>query len=114
MVKLNKSLLTELVNQCKTIKGKKDRVQWPERVLDYLERNFYLLPKDLVALRYVWRKGLFGELPTRYIIIYDHERACEHGIVIKGYHDLDNYPDLVLFRGNVFPNGIVQLKIAHT
>ena len=104
MVKLNKSLLTEVVNQCKATKGKNDRVQWPERVIDYLKKNFYLLPKDLVALRYVWRKRLFGKLPARYIIIYDYARACEHGIVIKGYRDLDKYPDLVLFEDNVFPD----------
>ena len=90
-----------------------NHVQWPEHVLDYLERNFHLLPQDLAGLRYVRRRGSFGKLPTYYIRIYDWARACKDGIVVDRYHDLDNYPKLVLFQGNIFENGAVQFTRVH-
>lgn len=106
-------LLTKAAELGKSSIASNSHLQWPEKVLDYLERNFHLLPKDLAPLRYVRRRGSFGEFPTYYIRIYDWARAYEHGIVVNCYHDLDNYPELVLFKGNIFENGTVQLIRVH-
>ena len=102
-------LLTKAAGLGTSAVASNNHVQWPEHVLDYLERNFHLLPQDLADLRYVRRRGSFGELPTYYIRIYDWARACEHGVAVNRYHDLDSHPTLVLFKGNLFENGTVQL-----
>ena len=85
-------------------------LQWPENVLAYLEKKFWLLPRDMVALRCVRRRGSFGGLPANFIRICDQAMACEQGIIIKGYRDLDKHPDLVLFEGHIFQDGTVHLR----
>ena len=89
---------------------RKVRVQWPENMLDYLEREFHLLPKDMVALRCVRRRGSFGGVPASFVRICDEVRASERGVTVRSYRDLDKYPELVLFEGHVFPGGTVYLE----
>ncbi len=89
---------------------RKHRVQWPENMLDYLEKEFHLLPKDMVALRCVRRRGSFGGVPANFVRICDQVTASERGIMVRGYRDLDKHPELVLFEGHVFSGGMVCLK----
>ena len=85
-------------------------VQWPKNVLAYLEKEFHLLPKDMAALRCVGHRGSLGGLSAIFVRVFAPEMAYEQGIIVNGYRDLDNHPELVLFQGHVFDDGTVRLR----
>ena len=85
-------------------------IQWPENVLAYMEKEYCLLPKDMVALRCVRRRGSFGGLPAYFVRVCDQVMAHEQGVILEGYRDLDKHPELVLFEGHVLESGPVYLR----
>jgi len=104
------SVLSRVVEWSKKSVERNDYVQWPTNMLPYLEREFHLLPKDMAALQCVGRRGALGGLPVNFVRVCNRAMAREQGIIIKGYHDLDKHPELVLFEGHMFKGGTVHLR----
>ena len=110
MVTLLESLLGKAARWGSWLAEGHGHVQWPENVLDYLEKEFHLLPKEMAALQYVERRRSIGRLHAHFIRVCDRVVAQERGISIRGYRDLDKYPELVLFEGYVLEGGLVHLR----
>jgi len=104
------SLLSKVVGWCKQSTERNDCVHWPDNVLPYLEKEFRLLPKDMLSLRSVSCPGLFGGMPVNLVRLCDRAKAYEQGIIVKGYYDLDKHPELVLFEGYILKSGTVHLR----
>jgi hypothetical protein len=105
------SLLNKVVGWGKWSAERNSRVQWPANVLDYLEKEFRLLPKDMATLRCVSsHMESFGGQPARFIRVFDSATAYKQNISIKSYHDLDKHPGLILFEGHIFNGGTVYLR----
>lgn len=85
-------------------------IELPKRVQAYLEKEFQLLPKDMAVLECAARKGSFQRAPAEFVRIFDKAKACERGVVVKGYRDLDYHRDLVLFHGHIAKDGTVHLS----
>jgi len=84
------------------------------KMLDYLERKFLLLPKDMLPLRYVECKQFLGTLPARSIRIYDQTAVENNGFEIKTYEDLDKHSELMLYKGYILNNDIIYLAEQNT
>jgi hypothetical protein len=110
MATLFESLLSKVDGWGRGSAERNGRVHWPENMVAYLEKEFHLLPKDMVALRCVRRQSSFGGLPVTFVRICDLALACEQGITVKDYRDLDGHPELVLFEGYVLKDGTVHLR----
>jgi len=105
----SKSLLSKVAALGKRSVGGNGHGRLPGNVLAYLEREFHLLPKDMLTLRCIGRRGSIAGSPTMFIRIFDYT-ASERDIAVKDYRDLDKHPKLVLFEGHVFGGGVVYLK----
>ncbi|UCG10410.1 MAG: hypothetical protein JSW30_00690 [Dehalococcoidia bacterium] len=110
MDKLYKTLLIKAFTPFKRHLGENDGKHWPARVLDTLETKYHLLPKDMRRLWYLQRRISAGNSKTDYIYIYDRMRSQEQNTPISAYRDLSQNHRLLLFKGNVFPNGSVHLE----
>ena len=110
MDKLYKTLLIKAFTPFKRHPGENGEKQWPARVLDALETKYHLLPKDMLRLWYLQRSISAGNLNTDYIYIYDRVMSQEQKIAISAYRDLSQNYRLLLFKGNVFPDGSVHLE----
>lgn len=110
MAILGESLLSKVVGWSKRSSERNSRVQWPAHVLDYLEKEFRLLPKDMATLRCVSYRESFGRQPARLIRVFDWAAACKQNIIIRSYYDLDRHPEFVLFEGHIFNSGVVYLR----
>ena len=103
------SLLRQIAGWGKRSAERNGHRRLPENVEAHLRREFRLLPTDTVDLRCVKRGGLFSVYAVQYVRIFDRAKAHEQGVVIKGYSDLDKYPELMLFEGHIFDCGMVHL-----
>ena len=72
----------------------------------YVMKEFRLLPSETANLRCVARSSGF-------VRVFDAAKAREQGVTVKGYKDLDRYPELVLCYGNANKRGAVHLKREH-
>jgi len=104
------SVLTRVFGLGKKPMERNDYVQWPANMLPYLEKEFHLLPKDMAALLCVGRRGSLRGLPVNFVRVCNRATAHEQGIIIRGYHDLDKHPELVLFEGHIFKGGTMHLR----
>lgn len=109
MVQKYKILLDKMYTRLHVILGENGDKHWPAKVLDVLETKYHLLPKDLLRLRYVLRRRSFGRSNIYSIFIYDSASAYERKISIRNYHDLYEYPDLLLYKGDILNDGAVHL-----
>ncbi len=110
MTILVESLLSKVTGWGKRSAESNSRIQWPENMLDYLEKEFRLLPKDMATLRCIGHRESFGRLPARSVRIFDWAAAYKQSIIIKNYRDLDKHPELVQFEGHVSAGGTVYLR----
>ena len=109
MATLFKSLLGKVTGGDKRSAGRNGSRQLAENVLAYLKEEFRLLPIDVVALRCVSHRGSFAGMPAKFIRIFDGVKACEQGVAVESYRDLDKHPELVLFEGHILGVGTVCL-----
>jgi len=87
-----------------------ERTTWlPGSVLDYLEKRYQLLPKDMLTLKAVHRVVAGKSLRKDYIRIYDQKTVDSRGIKIGTYNDLDKHSDLILYDGYIMDKYIVHL-----
>lgn len=110
MAILGESLLIKVVGWGKRSAERNGREQWPANVLDYLEKEFRLLPKDMATLRCVSHREPFGRQPARLIRLFDWAAAYQQNIIIRSYHNLDKHPEFVMFEGHIFNGGPVYLR----
>jgi len=110
MDKIYRTLLIKAFTPFKRHLGENGGAHWPARVLDTLETKYQLLPKDMLRLGYLQRNISAGNLNTDYIYIYDRMRSQEQNTQISVYRDLSQNYRLLLFKGNVFPDGSVHLE----
>jgi len=110
MDKIYRTLLIKAFTPFKRHLGENGEKQWPARVLDTLETKYHLLPKDMRRLWYLQRSISAGNLNTDYIYIYDRMLSQEQNTPISAYRDLSQNYRLLLFKGNVFPDGSVHLE----
>ena len=91
-------------------KNGNDRTTWlPGSVLDYLEKRYQLLPKDMLTLKAVHRMVGGKSLRKDYIRIYDQKAVDNQGIKISSYTDLDKHTDLILYDGYIMDKYVVHL-----
>ena len=114
MLDLLEALVNGTANSVKRTKNGNNHSKLPRRLLDYLERKFLLLPKDMLPLRYVECKRFLGTLPARSIRIYDQRTAENDGVKIKAYDDLDKHSELMLYKGYILNNDIIYLTEQNT
>jgi len=84
--------------------------RWPAHILDTLEANYHLSPKDMSQLWYIRRKVAKGKYPIDVLLIYDWARACEKRISVRNSRDLHINSDLLRFKGNIFGNGSIHVE----
>jgi len=83
---------------------------WPAHVLDTLEANYHLSPKDMLQLWYIRCRVSNGKNPIDLLLIYDWARACEKRISVRSSEDLYSNSDLLLFKGKIFGDGSIHLE----
>jgi len=81
----------------------------PGRLLDYLEREFHLLPRDMLNLRSVEMSGSVYRQPARLVRIYDRLASGGSGVSVRSYTDLDKHSELILYSGYILGNGAIRL-----
>ena len=64
---------------------------------------------DPATLAVIERRGSYDGRGVHYFRVFDPVRAAERGIEVRGFADLDPYPDLVLGSGHVEQHGAVVL-----
>lgn len=109
MLNLFEGLMNRPASSVKRTRNGNNNKKLSYKMLDYLERKFLLLPKDMLPLRYVECKHFLGTLPTRSIRIYDQTAVENNGVEIKTYDDLDKHSELMLYKGYILNNDIVYL-----
>ena len=89
-------------------------VYWPAGVLSVLEVKFQLKPEDMLRLGYLQRRISQNENTYYTVFIYDRLAAFERKIAVKSFRDIYDYPELLLYKGNMFRDGTVYLgKVKH-
>jgi hypothetical protein len=81
------------------------------KLLDYLERKYQLSPQDMLNLMAVYTGGHLGNLPAYFVRIYD-KRTLNN--LVKNYHDLDNYPNLIQYNGHILKDGFTYITECDT
>ena len=104
------ALLAHALGPLRRWKRTGDQKSWPARVLDILETRYHLLPRDLLRLGCIRRRLSAGKFTMEYIYIYDRTVSQERNVPIRGYHDLSRNDQLLLFKGNITPDGTVYLE----
>ncbi|UCH43661.1 MAG: hypothetical protein JSW16_03745 [Dehalococcoidales bacterium] len=110
MAILSGEIITRVIKWGKRPADIKSYRKWPKNMLPYLERQFYLHPREMASLQYISCPGWLGRLPVHYIRLYDRIMADQQNIVIKHHSDLDKYPDLIRFEGHIFSGGKIYLR----
>lgn len=64
----------------------------------------------MAALQCVVQRGSLGGLPVNFVRLCDRTMTHERRVNVKSYRDLDKHPELVLYEGHIFKEGIVHLK----
>ncbi|MDP2729647.1 MAG: hypothetical protein Q8O55_04115 [Dehalococcoidales bacterium] len=83
---------------------------WPAGVLNQLEVEYHLKPEDMLRLGYLkyrmkgMRKGFYS------LYIYDRLAARDRQRLVRDVKDINNSSDLLLFRGSVSGDGVIQLS----
>lgn len=88
------------------VNGKNGKGRLSAKLLDYLERKYQLRPQDMLNLKVVYSGGHLGNLPAYLVRIYDRRASTNF---VKTYHDLDNYPQLILYYGHILKDGFVYI-----
>jgi len=109
MVAFFESLLSKVTSRGKKSAGRDGHKQLTENVIAYLRGEFRLIPEDIVALRYVSRRGSFVGMPAKFIRIFDGIKTHEQGVTVGSYRDLDKHLELVLFEGHILGTGTMCL-----
>ena len=109
MLNLFEGLMNRPASSVKRTRNGNNHNKLPPRMLDYLERKFLLLPKDMLPLRHVECKCFLGTIPARSIRIYDQRAVENNGVEIKTYDDLDKHSELMLYKGYILNNDIIYL-----
>lgn len=104
------TLMTKAFKPLKRFLGENSDKRWPPKVLDILETEYQLLPKDLLRLWYVQCRIRIDKFNIDRIYIYDWLTSQEQNIPINNYHDLSKDYKLLLFKGNVFQDGSVYFE----
>ena len=86
--------------------GKNGNGRLSAKLLDYLERKYQLCPQDMLNLKVVYSGGHLGNLPAYLVRIYDRRASTNF---VRTYHDLDNYPHLILYYGHILKDGFVYI-----
>jgi hypothetical protein len=102
--------MLNLLKPLKGLRGERKCKHWPTRVLDILETKYHLLPKDLLRLGYIRRRLSAGKFSMDYIYIYDRTTSWEKNLSISSYQDISKNNRLLLFKGNIYPDGSVRLE----
>ena len=84
---------------------------WPAYVLSTLEEKYHLTPKEMLRLWYIRCRISSGKHPVDSLFIYDWIKAGEKKISVRSITDLYNNWDLLLFKGNIFRDGSVHIKM---
>ncbi|UCB43239.1 MAG: hypothetical protein JSV77_00915 [Dehalococcoidales bacterium] len=103
------SLLSKIAKWYRQSSLGKERQYWPGNVVEYLEDKLDVSPEDMVSLQCVTISGSFGGYNVSIIRIFDRIEAARRELTVRSYHDLDEYPELIVFEGYVFKNGPVHL-----
>ena len=107
----NKSkILLRKVSSLLKINDLFDDRHWPAYVLNTLETEYQLSPKEMLRLWYIRRRISNGKPPVDSLLIYDWVRASEKRILVRSSRDLYSNSDLLLFKGNIFGDESVHLK----
>lgn len=114
MLDLFEGRMNRPASSARRMKDGNNHNKLPRKMLDYLERKFLLLPKDMLNLRYVECKRFLGTLPARSIRIYDQTAVENNGVKIKTYDDLDKHSELMLYKGYILNNDIIYLTGENT
>jgi hypothetical protein len=114
VLSLFEGLMNRPASPVKKMRNGNNNKKLPCKMLDYLERKFLLLPKDMLPLRYVECKRFLGTLPARSIRIYDQKAVENNGVEIKTFDDLDKHSELMLYKGYVLNNDIIYLTEQNT
>ena len=109
MLSLFEGLINRPASSVKRMRNGNNNKKLPCKMLDYLERKFQLLPKDMLNLRYMECRRFLGTLPARSIRIYDQIAVENNGVEIKTYDDLEKYSELTLYKGYILNNDIIYL-----
>ena len=109
MAILSGALISKVIEWGKRPADRKSYQKWPKNMLPYLEKEFYLHPREMASLHYVGRQGSLRGLPVHYVRLYDRVMADQQGLVIRHHGDLDKYPELIRFEGYIFRDGKVYL-----
>ena len=92
-------------------KSGNEKITWlPGSVLDYLEKRYQLLPRDMLTLKAVHKMVDGKSLRKDYIRIYDQRAVDNQGIRITTYKDLDKHTDLILYDGYILDTYVVHLN----
>jgi len=110
MAILRGALISKVIEWGKRPADRKSYRKWPKNMLPYLEKEFYLHPREMASLECIGRPGSLGGLPVFYVRLYDRITVDQEGIVIKFFSDLDRHPDLIRFEGHISNDGKVYLR----
>ena len=114
MATLFKSLLDKVFGKEGKPAQRNGSEQLPEAIQAYLVKEFRLLPEDMGTLRCIQRRESFARSSAQFVRIFDGSKACEQGIVVDSFRDLDRYPELILFYGRYRKGESLHLKRGST
>lgn len=70
-----------------------------------MHKRFLLTPDFLKMLRCFEYEGMVGDRKVSRVSIFSSADATEKSLVLKTRHDLEKYPDMILFEGYVDKQG---------
>jgi len=103
------SLLTKIAKRHQQSCLLEERLHRLGNIVNYLREQHNVPPEDIVSLQCATMAGSFGGFAVSMVRIFNGVEAARHGVIVRNYHDLDNYPELVAFEGYAFNNGPVHL-----
>jgi hypothetical protein len=81
----------------------------PRVLQDYMRHRFNLLPEYIEMLRCFEYQDIINDVQARTFIIFNPNMAEERGIEIKNRTDLEQHPEVLMFRGYIDCHGKVYV-----
>lgn len=110
MVNKIKKELTRVSSRLSRLLIRNGDHHWPANVLEILETKYNLLPSDLLHLWFIRRRMLSNKTRTDSIFIYDWAKAYDQHISIRKFKDINKYPELLRYKGQIASNGEVRIE----
>ena len=89
--------------------GKDKAKKLPRLVEEYIRDRFILLPQYLDMLRCFEYNGTVSGKGVRCINIFSLNGTCENSLSIRSNIDLEQHPEMLLFKGYIDNHGNVYM-----